>query len=155
MSSRTKIVVLRMKEIIYTAIFIGLALLLVILFFFMLRTRKTDSGQTSPSVSSAKQETSYIPGVYSASVSLGNQNANVEVTVDSDKITSVSLVTLDESIATMYPLAEPSMKHLEAQILKNQSLENISYESSSRYTCQVLLNAVETALSKARKTTAG
>ena len=39
MSSRTKIVVLRMKEIIYTAIFIGLALLLIILFLFMLRTR--------------------------------------------------------------------------------------------------------------------
>lgn len=155
MSSRTKIVVLRMKEIIYTAIFIGLALLLIILFLFMLRTRKTDSGQTAPSVSSTELETSYIPGVYSASVSLGKQNVNVEVTVDSDKITSVSLVTLDESIATMYPLVEPSMKQLESQILKNQSLENISYESSSRYTCQVLLNAIETALSKARETTAG
>ena len=51
MSSRTKIVVLRMKEIIYTAIFIGLALLLIILFFFMLRTRKADYSQTTPSVS--------------------------------------------------------------------------------------------------------
>ena len=155
MSSRTKIVVLRMKEIIYTAIFIGLALLLIILFFFMLRTRKADSSQTTPSVSSTELKTSYISGVYSASVSLGNQHANVEVTVDSDKITSVSLVALDESIATMYPLAEPSMKQLETQILKNQSLENISYESRSRYTCQVLLNAIETALSKAREKTAG
>lgn len=126
MSSRTKIVVLRMKEIIYTAIFIGLALLLIILFFFMLRTRKADSSQTTPSVSSTELKTSYISGVYSASVSLGNQHANVEVTVDSNKITSVSLVALDESIATMYPLAEPSMKQLETQILKNQSLENIS-----------------------------
>ena len=32
MSSRTKIVVLRMKEIIYTAIFIGLAILLITCF---------------------------------------------------------------------------------------------------------------------------
>ena len=31
MSSKTKIVVLRMKEIIYTAIFVGLAILLIML----------------------------------------------------------------------------------------------------------------------------
>ena len=34
MSAKTKIVVLRMKEIIYTAVFAGLALLLVALFFY-------------------------------------------------------------------------------------------------------------------------
>lgn len=151
MSSRTKIVVLRMKEIIYTAIFIGLALLLIILFLFMLRGRRNNPEQAAPTAAQETLPTSYIPGVYSASVSLGNQNINVEVTVDSDKITSVSLVTLDESIATMYPLMEPSMKQLEEQILANQSLENISYESDSRYTCQMLLNAAETALSKAKK----
>ncbi len=151
MSSRTKIVVLRMKEIIYTAIFIGLALLLIILFLFMLRGRANNSEQTAPSDAQETLSAAYIPGVYSASVSLGNQNINVEVTVNSDRITSVSLVTLDESIATMYPLMEPSMKQLEEQILANQSLENISYESGSRYTCQMLLNAAETALSKAKK----
>ena len=37
MSAKTKIVVLRMKEIIYTAVFAGLALLLVALFFIMFR----------------------------------------------------------------------------------------------------------------------
>lgn len=151
MSSRTKIVVLRMKEIIYTAIFIGLALLLIILFLFMLRGRANNSEQAAPPAAQETLSASYIPGFYSASVSLGNQNINVEVTVDSDKITSVSLVTLDESIATMYPLMEPSMKQLEEQILANQSLENISYESDSRYTCQMLLNAAETALAKAKK----
>ncbi len=151
MSSRTKIVVLRMKELIYTAIFIGLALLLIILFLFMFRGKKSSPDQTVPPAAEEPLPTSYIPGVYSASVSLGNQNINVEVTVDSDKITSVSLVTLDESIATMYPLMEPSMKSLEEQILANQSLEHISYESDSRYTCQMLLNAAETALSKAKK----
>lgn len=152
MSSRTKIVVLRMKEIIYTAIFIGLALLLIILFLFMLRGRANNLEQAAPPTAQETLSASYIPGVYSASVSLGNQNINVEVTVDSDKITSVSLVTLDESIATMYPLMEPSMKQLEEQILANQSLENISYESDSRYTCQMLLNVAETALAKAKKT---
>ena len=150
MSSRTKIVVLRMKEIIYTAIFIGLALLLITLFLYMLRARKSPSGSPETPETGQSQQTSYIPGVYSASVSLGSQSVNVEVAVDSSRITSISLVPLSESIATMYPLMEPSMDHLEQQILERQSLEGITYESGSRYTSQVLLNAVETALSKAR-----
>ena len=37
MSSKTKIVVLRMKEIIYTAISVGLAILLITLCFIMFR----------------------------------------------------------------------------------------------------------------------
>lgn len=40
MSSKTKIVVLRMKEVIYTAIFVGLAILLLILCFIMFRSEK-------------------------------------------------------------------------------------------------------------------
>ncbi len=40
MSSKTKIVVLRMKEIIYTAIFLGLAVLLITLCFIMFRPKK-------------------------------------------------------------------------------------------------------------------
>ena len=40
MSSKTKIVVLRMKEIIYTAIFIGLGIILITLFFIMFRPKE-------------------------------------------------------------------------------------------------------------------
>ena len=43
MSSRTKIVVLRMKEIIYTAIFIGLGILLITLLFIMFGPGKDTS----------------------------------------------------------------------------------------------------------------
>ena len=40
MSSKTKIIVLRMKEIIYTALFIGFAIVLIMLFLFMFRPKK-------------------------------------------------------------------------------------------------------------------
>ena len=76
MSSKTKIVVLRMKEVIYTAIFVGLAILLLILCFIMFRPEK----KAVPSAST------YIPGKYSASLTLGNEHVNVEVTVDADQI---------------------------------------------------------------------
>ena len=151
MSSRTKIVVLRMKEIIYTAIFAGLAILLITLFLFMLRARKAEQPAGSQDAISSEQElsASYIPGVYTASISLGSQTVNVEVAVDTSRITSISLVPLDETVATMYPLIQPSLDHLAEQIIASQSLEGITYESGSRYTSQVLLNAIETALSKA------
>ena len=43
MSSKTKIVVLRMKEIIYTAIFIGFGILLILLLLVMFRPGKGDT----------------------------------------------------------------------------------------------------------------
>ena len=142
MSSKTKIVVLRMKEIIYTAIFIGLAILLVSLYLIMFRPRK----EAAPSASAA----AYVPGVYTASLTVGSQNINVEVAVDGDRINSVSFVSLDEAVTTMYPLMQPVLDDLESQIVSSQSLENLSYSMETRYTSQALINAIETALNKAK-----
>lgn len=142
MSSKTKIVVLRMKEILYTAVFIGLGILLVILLLIMFRPEKTSPASSGQAL--------YIPGVYSASLTLGFQKASVTVTVDSDQITSVSFSPLSESVTTMYPLMQPSLEHLTKQICSSQSLEHITYPDESRYTSQILLHAIETALHKAR-----
>jgi hypothetical protein len=145
MSSKTKIVVLRMKEIIYTAIFIGLAIFLILLFFFMFRSEKEAPAPTAESVSPAV----YAPGVYSASLSLGRQNVNVEVAVSPDRISAVTLVPLSDSVAAMYPLMQPSMDALSAQILESQSLEGLEYPASSQYTSMALMNAIKTAVAKA------
>ena len=110
MSAKTKIVVLRMKEIIYTAIFIGFALLLILLFFIMFRPKKetpslsepaaetpVSSGGAASAGASDVSSPLYKPGLYSSPIVLGSQNVNVEVTVSSDQITSVSLVPLSDS----------------------------------------------------------
>ena len=143
MSSRTKIVVLRMKEIIYTAIFIGLGILLVMLLFIMFRPGK---GNDAPASS---DQVLYIPGVYSASLKLGSQEVNVEVAVDKDRICAISMVSLSDSVATMYPLVQPSLQNLTRQICDTQSTKNLTYPEESRYTSQVLLQAIERALEKA------
>ena len=55
MSSRTKIVVLHMKEIIYTAIFAALALLVIVLLIFMFGTgKKTQSADRKGNHSGAE-----------------------------------------------------------------------------------------------------
>ena len=73
----------------------------------------------------------------------------MEVAVDSNQINSISMVPLSDSVATMYPLVQPSLEHLTAQICQNQSLDNLTYSEETRYTSQVLLSAIERALNKA------
>ncbi len=140
MSSKTKIIVLRMKEIIYTGIFLGLAVLLIALCLIMFRPKKDEETQAA----------SYIPGVYTASLNLGSQDVNVQVAVDSNAITSISLVPLNEAVTTMYPLMEPALEELSEQIINTQSLENLTYSSQSHYTSTALLGAIERALEKAK-----
>ncbi len=142
MSSKTKIVVLKMKEIIYTAVFIGFAILFVTLLMIMFRP-KHETAVSSPSAT-------FVPGVYTASLTVGSQNVNVEVAVDANRINSISFVSLDESVTTMYPLMQPVMNDLAEQILSSQSLEDLSYSMETRYTSQAVLGAIETAVEKAR-----
>lgn len=60
-----------------------------------------------------------------------------------------SLVNLNETVTTMYPLVEPALEEVADQIIKTQSVENISYQADNQYTTVMLLNAVENALEKA------
>lgn len=141
MSSKTKIVVLRMKEIIYTAIFIGLGILLVLLLLFMFRPKKE--------AVTSNAEVFYIPGVYSATLTLGSEEINIEVAVDADRINSITMVPLSDAVTTMYPLMQPSLEQITQQICQDQSLDQITYPYESRYTSQVLMQTIEKALEKA------
>ena len=142
MSAKTKIIVLHMKEVIYTAVFIGLGILLCILLLFMFLPgkEKTDSTETMK----------YAAGVYTSSVLFQDGSLDVQVIVDENRIQEISLVNLNETIATMYPLVEPALKEVTDQIIKTQSLEHISYNADNQYTTVMLLNAVENALNKAK-----
>ena len=140
MSSKTKIVVLHMKEIIYTVLFAVLAIVLILLLFFMFLPHKKDSAAT---------EEKYIPGVYTSTVTLNNTPLEVEVTVDESHINSIRFSNLDETVAAMYPLIQPTIEDIAEQVYEKQSLEDIEYSSDSPYTSQVIINAIDDALKKA------
>ena len=100
-----------MKEIIYTAIFIGLGLLIaLLLIMFRLEGRRR-------ALRPAKAGIPICQGMYSSTLTLGSQAVNVEVTVDSTQITSVTCRPLSDSIETMYPLFSSSASHLSEQII--------------------------------------
>ena len=145
MSSKTKIVVLHMKEVIYTAIFLVLLIILGILVFFMFGSGK--SSQVSSMGTSR-----YTPGIYRSSLSLNNNTFDVEVTVDADRISSIHLTNLSETTAAMFPLIEPALDSLASQIYSSQSLEDIQYAGDRKYTSQVLLSAITDAVKKAENT---
>jgi len=140
MSSKTKIVVLHMKEIIYTAVFLVLGILLIILLAFMFLPEKEKNTSDSPQ---------YVPGIYTSTVTLNNTDLEVEVTVDSTHINAIRFSNLDESVTTMYPLALPALESIAEQVYETQSLENIALSEENPYTSQMILNAIETALKKA------
>ena len=155
MSAKTKIVVLRMKELIYTGIFVALGILLIILLIIMfLPGNETLSSSGTPAsstdVTAASTTTAYIPGIYTTSLILNDQSIDVEVIVDQSSITSVRLVNLSETIATMYPLLEPTFQNLCTQVYEKQSVEGITYETENKYTSLVLLEAIRNSLEKAR-----
>lgn len=142
MSSNTKIVVLHMKEIIYTAIFLGLAVVLIILLTVMFRPDKkqADSGDGGKK---------YTPGIYTSTLSLNDANLEVEVTVDESRINSIRFSNLDESVAAMLPLVQPAIEDIAEQIYDTQSLENIALSEDTPYTSQVILDAISQAVEKA------
>lgn len=148
--ARTKIVVIQMKELIYTAIFAGLGILLIVLLiimFFPFNKEDKKAGQTS-------ENGVYQPGVYNSQIELGDTTLNLEVIVDSDQVKSVSLVNLEESVTTMYPLVKPSLEAIERELIDGKSLDDIPLSEKSKYTESLLLEGIRTALNKARLKTA-
>ena len=142
MSSKTKIVVLHMKELVYTAIFAVLGILLILLLIFMFLPDDKANRQSEETMQ-------YVAGVYTSSIQLNDNAIDVAVTVDNNHINSISLINLDETTAAMYPLMQPALDNLTQQIYEKQSLDDISYGEDTQYTSTVLMNAIRSALEKA------
>ena len=131
----TKIIVLRMKELIYTAIFagVGIILLLLIVYLFV--------GEGKQDTASANER--YQAGIYTKDITLGESTASLEVALDTDHIKSVKIVPLDESITTMYPLMEPAVKSVSNQLAAGVAPEEVELTKESKYTQQIIVDAVE------------
>jgi len=158
MSAKTKIVVLHMKELIYTGIFTVLGILFVILLIMMFLPDDETNGslpdETTPTTSASSIGTSetaatYTAGVYTTELILGEQSIDVEVIVDKTSIVSIRMINLDEAVTTMYPLLQPTFDSICGQVYERQTLEGITYSTDNKYTSLVLLEAIENSLNKA------
>ena len=140
MGAQTKIVVIKAKEIIYTAIFLVLGILFIILLMYMFKDKQKPETETT---------SKYIPGVYSSTISLGENTLNVSVTVDENIVSGVSIENLDETVTTMYPLLEPALSEINNQISVVDSVDDITYSKENQYTYIILNQAIKNALEQA------
>lgn len=132
-----------MKELIYTAIFVVLGILLILLLIFMFLPDKEGK-------EAAAETVQYVSGIYSSPIQLGENAIGVEVVIDNNRINAISIVNMSESVAAMYPLVQPALDGISQQIYETQSLDNITYPAENQHTAEVLLDAIEHALEKAK-----
>lgn len=147
MSGKTKIVVLKLKELICAGIFLVLGILAVIFIAITFSDKENDTAPL-PQDSSAI----YVPGTYTTAMVLNGSHVELAVTVDETAILSIELANMDETVSVMYPLMEPALEELALQIMEKQSMEGIQYSSDNLYTSTILLNAITASLNQAKIT---
>ncbi len=135
-----------MKELVYTGIFVGLGLLLIILLIVMFYP---SGGEDNAAETTTAEAAVYNPGIYNSQMQLGDTTLNLEIVVDESQIKSVSLVNLDESVTTMYPLVKPSLEFLEEELVAGTPIDDITVSEKSKYTQTMLIDGIKNALSKA------
>ena len=141
MSSKPKIVVFQLKELIYTAIFVVLGILLILLLVFMFLPRNSDDSRSATPT--------YHAGVYTSSLVVNNTPMEIEVIVDSQNIKSVKVSNLSEAVMTMLPLVASAIDDISEQVVSKQSLDSITYTEDNQYTYMVLTEGIQTTLDKA------
>lgn len=141
--SRTRIVILQMREIIYTAVFVGLGILLLIILFFMFwpdgkeeNKEQADNGKTAV----------YEAGVYSKQMTVGDSVINLQVVLDEEQVKSVEMINLDDTVSAMYPLMKPSVESISNQLASGVSLDEVVLSDEGQYTEKMILNEVDSVL---------
>lgn len=139
--SRTRIVILQLREIIYAAVFVGIGILVLVTLFFLLMPGKSDSADVSDNL---KQENKiYEAGIYQNKLTLGDAVVGLQVTLDESQVKSVEVINLDESVSAMYPLMKPSVETISNQLASGASVDEVVLSDGSKYTQELILSAVK------------
>lgn len=179
MNSSPKILVFKLRSLIYTLLLLFFGILLIVCLVLMFSPKQKQDGQVLPdTVRSMTQESQtqstsgtdpdpantnrtgkntsfsihnsrYIPGVYTASVPLGDSAADVEITLNADRIQAIRLVNLSEATAAAFPLVSPAFENISSQILAKQSTDGVTAPAENRYTSQLLLSVISGILQRA------
>lgn len=141
---KSRILVLQLKEIIYTAIFLlfGILLILVVVIMF-----KSDD-ETKDTMSSATQV--YTPGIYTSEFALNGNTLSIQVTVDEATVKNVEFIDIDDSVKKVYPLLETSLDDIVSQLKSGTDISQVSISNDTMYTHKLLINAINDALSEAK-----
>ncbi len=137
--SSTKFVVVKAKELIKTAVFavLGVIILIGLITFFLHLGEDTDSG-------------SYRDGTYYSQMTIGDETAQLAVTVADGQIASVTMDESSDAAAVFYPLLETALQEVNREVVRTQSL-TIEVSPQNVHSAQLLLDAVGEGLEQAKR----
>lgn len=130
MSSKTKIIVLKSKELIYTGIFIVLGILLILLLWYMFSPKEDEKDTTDTSISTETFAT-YQPGVYTSQLNLGGTTLELQTTIDKHAVTHIEVSNTNETVTAMYPLLTPSVDAINEQLQITGDLDSVTYAATT------------------------
>jgi len=133
----TKIVVLQLKELIKTAIFIIIGIGLIVLLIYMFIPKEE------------KETALYNPGTYSSEIILHNNPVSIEVTVNENEIVDIKMLNMNQTQEVFYPLFDTALEQIQQDIISNQSTD-INPSTDISVTGQILIDAVDNALEQAK-----
>ena len=134
----TKFVVVKAKELIKTAVFavLGVIILVGLITFFLHMGTEADGA--------------YRDGTYYSEVVLGGETAEVAVTVTEGRIAGVTMEESGEAEAIFYPVLETAMEEVAREVVATQSL-TIAVSKQNAASAQVILDAVAQGLEQAKR----
>lgn len=141
MSSQTRIIVLKQKNLMYGAMIAVsiIAIILILMFCFRGKSHENTSDDNM---------FQYTAGVYSSTVVLNGNPVEIRVTMDDNLIHHIDAANISDSIETMFPVFDTCFNEITEQVIQNNSTQNITYPAENKYTSIVLLDAIDHAISK-------
>jgi uncharacterized protein with FMN-binding domain len=136
----SRIVVLNLRDALKKLVFVGVALVVVVLLITALMPRGTkDEPETTGN---------YAPGTYYSEIILHNNPVLVSVTVDETDIIAIDLENMRDTQEVFYPLFQPTLKTLGERIVATQSLDAVT-DDENAVTEDILMKAIRSALEQA------
>lgn len=135
----TKFVVVKAKELVKTAIFAILGVIIIVgLITFFLRMGAEDTTGM------------YRDGTYYGEMRTGGEATEIAVEIKNGEIADISMAAPSEAVAVFYPLLEKTTEEVGQAVVASQSL-TIEVEPETAYSAQLVLNAVADCLEQAER----
>lgn len=135
----TKFVVVKAKELVKTAMFavLGVIIIVGLITFFLNMGKDEDTGL-------------YRDGTYYGEMNVGQETAEIAVTVEDGEIADISMEEPGEAVAAFYPLLETAAEEVGREVVATQSL-TIEVDPENAHSAQLILNAIAEGLEQAKK----
>ncbi len=135
--SKTRFMVIKLKELIKTAVFAVLGAAIIIALIITIVPKSSDA--------------KYKSGTYTSNISIGEETASVSLTFNENEITDMAFVPTSDSFELFYPLAQTIADEIKAQIMSSQSTDNIQLSYDTQVTGEIILNGAASCIERAKR----